>query len=129
MHDYHAVEALVEQLTGTLGSLDVERIDEVRIRADAVFSPEALQQAYEMLTPGTPLEGSRLVVEEVHGERECPACGKTWAVSHGDLAGHMLICPSCGALSSIEGGAGIEVVGVTGSEKTVAASSNPGTAA
>jgi hydrogenase nickel incorporation protein HypA/HybF len=113
MHDYHAVEALVERLKHETADLEGERIAEVRIRADAVFSPEAMQQAYEMLTPGTPLEGSRLVVEEQASEHECPACGARWMVSRDDLAGHMLVCPSCGALSPIEGGSGIEVVAVT----------------
>lgn len=113
MHDYHAVEALVERLTSEPGVLGAGRVAEVRIRADAVFSPEALEQAYAMLTPGTPLEGSRLVVDEVPSERRCPGCGESWTVSRDDLAGHLLVCPACGALSSIEGGSGIEVVAVT----------------
>jgi Zn finger protein HypA/HybF involved in hydrogenase expression len=111
MHDYQAIEALVEHFTREASG---GGIAEVRIRADAVFSPEAMQQAYEMLTPGTPLEGSRLVVEELASERECPACGTRSTVTRDDLAGHMLVCPSCGALFPIEGGSGIEVIGVTG---------------
>ena len=114
MHDYHAVETLIERLTSELEGRELGRVAEVRIRASAVFSPEALQQAYEMLTRETPLQGSRLVVEELPDERECPACGKAWLVSPDDLAGHMLVCPSCGALSTIEGGSGIEVVGIIG---------------
>ena len=112
MHDYHAVEALVERLAGD-EAVAAGSVAEVRIRADVVFTPEAMEQAYAMLTPGTPLEGSRLVVEEVTRDEECSACGTVWTVSRDDLAGHMLMCPSCGALSSIEGGSGIEVVAVT----------------
>lgn len=114
MHDYHAVEALVERLTSELEH--PERVTEVRIRAAATYSPEALQQAYEMLTQDTPLEGSRLAVEERPEERECPSCGRSWRVTEGDLAGHLIVCPSCGAASVIEGGSGIEVVGVTATE-------------
>jgi hydrogenase nickel incorporation protein HypA/HybF len=113
VHDYHAAEALVERLTGELDGTELGRVAEVRIRASPVFSPEALQQAYEMLTRETPLQGSRLVVEGLPDERECPACGSSWLVSSDDLVGHLLVCPSCGALSGIEGGAGIEVVAVT----------------
>jgi hypothetical protein len=36
-----------------------------------VFSPEVLQQAYEMLTVGTALEVSCLVVDEAIEERAC----------------------------------------------------------
>jgi Zn finger protein HypA/HybF involved in hydrogenase expression len=110
VHDYHAAEALVERLTAELDQGQLERISEVRIRASPVFSSEALQQAYEILVQGTPLQGSLLVVEDLPDERECPACGRSWLVSRDDLAGHMLLCPSCGAVSTIEGGSGIEVV-------------------
>ena len=113
MHDYHAVEALIERLTGGTGAVDGERITEVRIRTTAVHSVDALRQAFEMLTPGTMLEGSELVVEERPDERECRACGKSWVVASEDLVGHLLVCPSCGVPSASEGGAGIEVVGIT----------------
>jgi Zn finger protein HypA/HybF involved in hydrogenase expression len=110
MHDYHAIEALVERLTQ---EPDADQITEVHIDADAIYSPEALLQAYEMLTSGTPLEGSVLVVQESRKEWECSACGHSWTISPDDLVGHMLVCPSCGGLTSIEGRGGIEVVSVS----------------
>jgi len=118
VHDYHAVEALVERLTSELGDSQAGRVAEVRIRASAVFAPEALQQAYEMLTPGTPLEGSRLLVEELPVEHTCAACGKPSPVSRDDLAGHMLVCPLCGALSAIESHQTIEILGVDGAPES-----------
>lgn len=114
MHDYHAVKALVERLTSGSGALPASGITEVRIRAGAAFSPEALEQAYEMLTPGTALEGSRLVVEELPQERSCSACGRAWTVTREDLAGHVVVCPSCGDLSSIEGSTRLEIVEIAG---------------
>lgn len=111
MHDYDAVEALVERLTSQPHDLEAEPISEVRIRAGVAFSPESLQQAYEMLTRDTPLEGSRLVIEELPDERECPACRTSWTLAPDDVAGHLLICPSCGVPSEIQA-AGLEVVGV-----------------
>jgi hydrogenase nickel incorporation protein HypA/HybF len=113
MHDYHAVKALIERLTD--GSTELPTpVVEVRIRAGAAFSPEALQQAYEMLTPGTPLEGSALEVQDLPQERSCSACGRTWSVSREDLAGHLVVCPSCGALSPIEGSTALELIEVVG---------------
>jgi Zn finger protein HypA/HybF involved in hydrogenase expression len=67
-----------------------------------------------MLTPGTPLEGSALAVEQLAQEHTCSDCGRTWTVGREDLAGHLMVCPSCGALNPIEGGSGLEVVEIVG---------------
>lgn len=110
MHDYHAVEALLDRITTELTG--GERVVRVTIRVGPGLSPEALEQAYEILTKDTPLQGSSLVIEQRHDERECPACGEWWTVTPDNLAGHSLVCPSCGALSSLEGSAGMELVGI-----------------
>ncbi|MGP8161121.1 MAG: hydrogenase/urease maturation nickel metallochaperone HypA [Candidatus Dormibacteria bacterium] len=86
---------------------------EVRIRASPVFSPEALEQAYEMLTAGTPLAGSRLAIEDPPEQRACSRCGVSFTLSHDDMAGHLVLCPSCGEPSALEVGTGIEVLGIT----------------
>lgn len=108
VHDHHAVEALIDRLT----RMGLQDVTVVRVRAGMAFSPEALRQAYEMLTQDTPLEGSRLVVEALPEERSCSACGWTWEVSSEDVAGHVVLCPSCGAASPCEEDAGIEVVSI-----------------
>ena len=110
MHDYHAVSALVVRLMQepTLAA----GIAEVHVQASPVFSPEALRQAYEMLTGDTPLRGSRLAVDEMADRRTCTWCAAAWTVSLDDVAGHLVICPSCGAPSPLGGGAGIELLGI-----------------
>ena len=109
MHDYHAVRALIERLRADRAG----DVSEVRIRAGASYSPEALQQAFEMLTPGTTLEGSRLVVEPASDVCTCPACGQSWEVADEDLAGLLAVCPACGTPSSAGPLTGIEVIGLT----------------
>lgn len=111
MHDYHAVEAVVARLT----SAHLTDVVEVRIRAGAAFSPVALRQAYEMLTLGTPLHGSHLLVEPMEDECPCPACGEARHITCEDLAGHLVVCPSCGTPSPIDGLSGIEVTGISSS--------------
>jgi Zn finger protein HypA/HybF involved in hydrogenase expression len=112
VHDVHAAGALIEHLTGKLGADELRDVARVRIRVDAALSPESLAQAYEMLTRGTPLEGSLLEVE-MHAEtRLCQECGTSWTATHDDVEGHLLVCPSCGAISPIEGTRGIEVLEV-----------------
>jgi Zn finger protein HypA/HybF involved in hydrogenase expression len=112
VHDYHAVEVLIDRLRNELDDLERNPVAEVRIRADTIFSPEALQQAYEMQTTDTPLQGSALFVER-RAERECRTCGHAWTATDDDLTGHWVVCPECGALSPTQGGGNIEVVGVT----------------
>ena len=109
MHDQHAIQALIDRLTAA----GLEEVTEVRIQAAAIFSPEALQQAYEMLTQDTPLAGSQLVVTEWEHECACPACGHSWKVERDDVEGHVVVCPSCGAICPFESGAGIEVIGIS----------------
>jgi Zn finger protein HypA/HybF involved in hydrogenase expression len=108
MHDYHAVSALVTRLARDPGI--AEGIAEVHVRASPVFSPDALRQAYQMLTEDTPLSGSRLLIEELADRRECAQCGTAWAVSPDDVAGHLVICPQCGALAPLGAGAAIELL-------------------
>jgi len=109
VHDLHAVETLIERLR----SAGLQDLTEVRIQAGPTFSPEALEQAYTMLTQDTPLAGSRLVVVELPDDRGCSACGRKWTVTRDDVAGHAVLCPSCGSPSPTDGGASIEVLGIS----------------
>jgi Zn finger protein HypA/HybF involved in hydrogenase expression len=108
MHDYHAISVLIEKLLET-----GESIDEVRIKVGVDSSPESLQQAYEMLTHDTPLEGSRLLIEERLDVRRCPGCDELWRATREDVLGHMIICPWCGQATPVDKEAGIEVVEVS----------------
>jgi len=110
MHDYQVVATLVERLTDRLH--DHDRVTEVRIRANPIFSPEALEQAFEMLTANTRLAGSRLIVEGPD-LRACPACGAAWRPTHDDLVGAYVVCPTCGAASAMDDPMGIEVLATT----------------
>ena len=109
MHDYHAVSALVAHLAAQPES---GKVEEVRVRASPVFSPESLQQAYEMQTVETALEGSRLVVEEADDHRSCDACGAVWRLAREDVAGHLVVCPSCGTPAPIGEDVGLELLEV-----------------
>lgn len=109
MHDFHAVRSLIARLGN---QADLADVVEVRVEASPLFSPEALQQAWEMLVREAPLAGSRLVVEELAMTRQCAECGTAWQVSRTDVTGHLVVCPSCGAVSGVDGGEGLEVLEV-----------------
>ncbi len=93
MHDYHAMTKLIDRLLASPG----DPPSEVRIQAGPTFTPEALSQAYEILTMGTHLEGSRLVVEPTGEEARCRSCHKRWTVSAENCIGALCVCPFCGA--------------------------------
>jgi Zn finger protein HypA/HybF involved in hydrogenase expression len=105
MHDYDTVQALIDRLREIPGD-----VVEVRIRVGPTFTPEALQQAYEMLTLGSPLEDSKLFVDEALDVRRCDVCDEVWKVRREYVVGHMLICPACDAPMPLERGAAVEIV-------------------
>jgi Zn finger protein HypA/HybF involved in hydrogenase expression len=110
------MSTFIERLVRVPGLAD--GVIEVRVQASPLFSPESLQQTYEMLTESTPLAGSRLVVEERADRRECAACKTTWAVSYEDVVGHLVACPSCGSLSPFGSEAGIELLEIRKADTT-----------
>src|SRR5438105_15634846 len=68
---------------------------------------EALVSAYELAREGTPLEGSRLDVEETPVVAYCPACAAERAVA----SARELCCPVCGTPTPrVVGGRELEVV-------------------
>jgi len=68
---------------------------------------EALQSAYEMACYDTPLQGSRLIVEEVPVVVFCPTCQRQRLLSSIQL----FCCPECGTpTSEVVQGKELEVV-------------------
>jgi hydrogenase nickel incorporation protein HypA/HybF len=64
--------------------------------------PDAMEFCYELLTSGTSLEGSMLVIEQTPGTAHCRSCGQHFALH--DL---ILLCP-CGS-AEVELVAGCEL--------------------
>jgi hydrogenase nickel incorporation protein HypA/HybF len=79
----------------------------LRIGALAGVAPEALFASYEMACAETPLEGSRLVIEEVPVVVYCERCE-----AHRPLESlQSFSCPECGTpVSRIEQGRELELV-------------------
>jgi hydrogenase nickel incorporation protein HypA/HybF len=78
------------------------RVERVVVRVGAMVSvvPDSLSFCYEAITDGTPLAGSRLVVDEVPVRVCCNTCHYT-----GGLKGFVFRCERCGgtALSVLSG--------------------------
>ncbi len=112
MHEYSIVEQLIDQLSEQCKDQGIEQIKELHLRRSSTFSAGALEQAYEMLSPNTPLAGAKLVIEDIQVEHTCKNCGFEENVEADDLIGHMYICPECGASEQIDEAHGLELVEV-----------------
>ena len=70
------------------------------------FAPEQMRFWYEVLSEGTILEGSELLIKEDEGEVECENCGYKGPIqleeeSHYYIAVPTLRCPECDSVVNI----------------------------
>jgi hydrogenase nickel incorporation protein HypA/HybF len=56
------------------------------------LSADSLSFHFAAHARGTNAEGARLLLELIHVEARCRACGRTYAPEH-----HLLLCPACGS--------------------------------
>ena len=98
MHELSIVSSIVETVTETLAALpDAQkgaRVLEVRLRVGALASviPESLEFCWGIASEGTPLQGSRLVINMLPVVMHCEKCGRDV-----ELDGvQSFRCPNCG---------------------------------
>lgn len=91
MHEYSIVQSLLGRVDQSIRGYDVVAIRRLRVRIGALsgVDGELLRTAYELCTPGTPLERAALEIEDVPARWSCPRCGRDGA------AGERLSCPVC----------------------------------
>jgi len=84
---------MVEAVTESLENYPGSRVTEVRLRVGALAAvvEDSLQFCYGIATEGTPLEGSRLVVNLVLVTVHCAACGADGAIE----SLQSFRCPHC----------------------------------
>jgi hydrogenase nickel incorporation protein HypA/HybF len=94
MHELSIVTSIVEIVTESLNAYPGARVLEVRLRVGALASviPESLEFCWGIASEGTPLEGSRLVVNLLPVVVHCESCGQD-----AELEGvQSFRCPRCG---------------------------------
>lgn len=112
MHEFGIVEEMIHEISDKLHQQGVERVKEIRFRRDSTFSKDALEQAYEMLSPHTPLEGATLVIEDQIIINKCKGCGYQEPVNENNMLGHYYVCPECGEGVYIDEHHGLHVVDI-----------------
>lgn len=111
MHEFGIVEGIVNNVLPLLESSNVQRVSQVHLRRGSAFSEDALRQAYQATTRGTPLEGAALVIDTVNLNHVCP-CGHHQVITSDDLEGHMFICPECGSIYEVDEAHDLELIEV-----------------
>lgn len=115
MHEVSVMASIVEAVLEELKRHDVESVEEVDLVIGEItfLGREQMEFAYEVVTRGTILEGSRLVMHEEKVEVECPSCGYAGPVPYvGGSPDHMipdLSCPRCSGAVRVTKGKGCRV--------------------
>ena len=94
MHELSIISSVVESVTESLAAYPGARVLEVRLRVGALASVvvESLDFCYGIASEGTPLEGSRLVVNVLPVVMHCDNCREDV-----ELDGvQSFRCPKCG---------------------------------
>jgi hydrogenase nickel incorporation protein HypA/HybF len=96
MHELSIMESALTLVQDQARQAGATRVYAVRLRVGALSGvvPDALQMAFEALTPGTLAEGATLAIEAVAARFWCGQCAAEFA------SDQMLAeCPRCGGIS------------------------------
>ncbi|MGA3222641.1 MAG: hydrogenase maturation nickel metallochaperone HypA [Acidobacteriaceae bacterium] len=94
MHELSIAISMIDQITEeseSRGGLDVEAVH-MKLGIFSGVDKEALLFAYELACEGSPLQGSRLVIESIPLVIYCDACQK----DRTPPSVYELSCPECG---------------------------------
>jgi hydrogenase nickel incorporation protein HypA/HybF len=103
VHEVSVMASIVEAVLEELKRHDVEKVEEVNmVIGELTFlGKDQLEFAYEIVTRGTILEGSKLVMSDEKVQVRCRSCGYAGDVDYISGGGHdhlipNLSCPKCG---------------------------------
>jgi hydrogenase nickel incorporation protein HypA/HybF len=94
MHELSIAISMIDQIleeSDNRGGLEVEAVH-LRLGVFSGVDKDALMFAYELACEGSPLAGSRLVIETIPLVIYCEACGK----NRTPPSVYQLSCPECG---------------------------------
>lgn len=107
MHEMSIAQSIVEIVEETLQNEENPKVSRVFVNIGELVAvvPESLDFCYTVITEGTPLANSKLIIEEIPVMVLCKGCGKEFRVE-----GFVFRCPYC---------QGSELKTLTGRELTV----------
>lgn len=98
MHELSIATSIVESVTETAATYPNARVLEVRLRVGALASvvEDSLQFCWTIVTEGTPIAGSRLIVRTLPVVVHCAQCN-----ADSELTGvQNFRCPRCGQIAA-----------------------------
>ena len=102
MHEVSIISSIIDSVLVELEKHQVEKVEEVYLTLGSLtfLGEDQLKFAYEILSKGTALDGSTLVIEKEDVEVRCRSCdyrGEPDSIE-GDFHGTIPIlqCPECG---------------------------------
>lgn len=111
MHEVSVVSNMVDAILKELGNHNVEKVEEVNVVIGDLTSlgAEQLEFAFEIVTRGTLLEGSKFNIEREEVRVSCSGCGYEGPadVLESDFMDHsvpVIACPKCGGSVDITAG-------------------------
>ena len=97
MHELSIAMSMVEMATEESQRLRAERVTALHLKVGLLSGvvKDALIFSYEVACAGTPLEGSKLIIEDVPVKVYCPRCSSEKELDSIQL----FACPACGELT------------------------------
>ena len=111
MHEFSVTSQIVQNVLAEAEKRGAKKVTEVDLVVGKLtfLGLEQLRFAFEALTKGTILEGSKFVIEEQEGIVKCGSCGYEGGFKYEDdplyhVPVPTLKCPKCGSVVKITAG-------------------------
>jgi hydrogenase nickel incorporation protein HypA/HybF len=94
VHELAITQSLLQVALDKAGEAKARRIGSIRLRIGRLsgYVPEAVEQNFRMITPGTIAEGAALEIDWVPLRCRCKGCGVEYDATPDDFT-----CPACRA--------------------------------
>ncbi|MDN5345521.1 MAG: hydrogenase nickel incorporation protein HypA/HybF [Clostridia bacterium] len=93
MHELALIQEILDTVMARAWQSEVSQVTLIKLSVGKISGalPQALEFGFDAAKRGTPLEGARLVIEEVEPLLQCNSCQQTFTSD-----GWAFICAACG---------------------------------
>lgn len=124
MHELSIAHSLVELTVEAAKNYGLKRVNAIHLKLGALSGvvKEALEFSFDAVTEGTPVEGARLIIENIPVKIFCPNCEDARTLTEP----FPMRCPACGMISGeVLEGREMELVALEGDEEDGRSSVEP----